>query len=167
MKTNLIISVLLIMTIFVSCKKEPQPLITNDPERILRITQNYYIDPYYGSYSDYKLILDTTQLTFQKRNGIDSSFSPLPDVDTTFDISNQQWDSLLLSFNMDSVMALDTFYSPIGADAAWITLEILSTQRYKKISYSITHFPPIEKTYVLRPIDSLNKLLIRMRDGLW
>ncbi|OGU39636.1 MAG: hypothetical protein A2X61_11395 [Ignavibacteria bacterium GWB2_35_12] len=83
----------------------------------------------------------------------------MPEIDTSFQISDSLWNNLISIINIDKIMSLDSLYrtddSGSWVSEGTITFEIITTRKQKKITF-------VNRKY-LQPLDSLNKKLIEFR----
>ena len=99
-----------------------------------------------------KLVIDSTSAKFVK-----ISSNSLPAIDTSFSISNDMWNNLLNSFDLDEVKKLDSLYIG-GMIEGFVTLEIITDEFSKKIKFN--------EDQKISGIDSLNSLLYSIREEL-
>src|SRR3989339_587027 len=156
MKLIIYIFISSFLFLFVSCNSK-QTTEQNSEEKILTIKHNEYKGECIG-YCDTDLIFDTTNVLYIKR-GWDSNSKQLPEIDTSFQISDSLWNNLISIINIDKIMSLDSLYrtddSGSWVSEGTITFEIITTRKQKKITF-------VNRKY-LQPLDSLNKKLIEFR----
>ncbi len=155
MKTFSFFLVASILMLMISCSEE-QPTKLGDYEHILQIKHSLYYGECLG-YCDTEVKLDSVNAVYTQRGWTETEV--LPQKDSSFSISIDQMNGIFSSFNIDSVFALDTIYQPLDEiDNGYITLEITTSLRHKKIQFN--------KRKYLQPVDSLNKLLMKLRSEL-
>lgn len=148
--SNLIFMSLFIFVCF-GCDEPSAVDNVDNSEKLFVIIQSTFINDPQSQYEFIYLSLCDTNVSILKIPT--SSPNQLEKIETS--ISKREWTLISLSFNMDSVMAMDSVYMD-GTPTTKICLDIITTLRSKSITYD-PNYPNIEQN--IAPIDLLTLLL--------
>ena len=161
---NLLILAMLTIFIF-ACKMEnsTENQVTNQNEKILKVSHRLNKGECLG-YCDTKLVIDSTEIRYIKKGwNVDEEgvWENLPTFDSTYSITQEQWNIITNLINIDEIILLDSAYhdeNEIGVSEGNFEFEITTNLRSKKIMY-------LNKKRI-EAIDSISNYLMNLREEL-